>query len=800
MLKNYIKIALRNLIRQKGYSIINIFGLAVGMACCILIMLWTLNELSFDKHHLNSDRIYRLCVDANFGAQFITAISPAPAAAAITKDYPEVVDAARLSRPGRAAIKYGDQLFQEEGVAFADNSVFNVFTIPFVKGNPENALKKVYSIVITEEMAEKYFPTEEPLGKTFILNSQDEYTITGVVRSLPRNSHFTFNMLRSMETLHSKTPRDMEMWFNIQYYTYILLERNSDLIAFKQKLPEFVDRYMGPNLEAAGGTLKYFLQPLSSIHLHSHLSGEIEENGDILYIYIFTAIAAFILLIACVNFINLATARSASRAREVGMRKTFGAERTRLIGQFLGESIVYSFLALAISLILIELYLPVFNHLAQRELVVNFLNPPWMLAAFIGLALMVGIIAGIYPAVFLSSFQPMKVLRGNLALGARNSRFRSILVVVQFTISIALIIITFTIYNQLQFIKNKKLGFNSEQVLVIPRINQTVRQSLPSVKKELASVPGVINVAASSLVPGGGYRLGITFPEGFEQNQPQTVNVLEVDADFIPTMEIELVEGRNFSEDISADPANSVIINQTAARQFCWDDPIGKTITYGAKTDSGMVTLTRTVIGVVKDFHQRSMHTKIDPLVIGNIPVEFWSISLRLSPGDIPATIEALKEKWTFIDPNRPFDYYFMDEAFAKKYRAEERLGTLIMYFSVLAIFIGCLGLFGMSSYTAEQRTKEIGIRKVLGATVPNIVSLLSREFVILVVIACVTAAPIAYYSMNKWLQNFAYRTGISLWIFFLAGIAALTIALITVGLQAVKAASTNPVKSLRYE
>ncbi len=593
---------------------------------------------------------------------------------------------------------------------------------------------------------------------------------------------------------------EMEMWFNIQYYTYLLLSENTDYREFKKKLPEFIDKYMGENLTASGGKLDCFLQPLTSIHLHSNLIGEIGVNGSIDNVYLFSVIALFILGIACLNFINLSTAASAKRAREVGLRKTLGAKKSELVRQFLSESVIYSIIAFILGYVLIQLMLPLFNSLAGRELTMNFSHPAAVISAMIGFIIITGLAAGLYPALFLASFISVKTLKGIQVTGSSNSFFRRTLVIIQFTISIGMIIGTITIYRQIQFMKNKQLGFNKEQVLIITGINKRIRNSLDTVKDEFKNVPGVMDVGVSSFVPSRGIRMAITNPEGFAENQPQTVNILDIDSDYIPTMQMEIVGGRNFSGEMPTDVAESILINQTCAEKFGWDEPLGKTISMGVITDTGNVDLTRTVIGVVKDYHHNSLHSKIEPVVIGTNSTEFRAFSLRLSPVNISGTMDLLKEKWKEIDPTRPFSYFFLDEAFDGKYRAEERLKNISLSFSALAIFIGCLGLFGMSLHMAEQRSKEIGIRKVLGSTVAGIIGLMSKEFIILTIVASVIASPIAWYLMNKWLMNFAYKTEISVWIFVAAGLSALVVSLVTVSFQSIKAALADPVKSLRYE
>ncbi|MCX6640247.1 MAG: ABC transporter permease [bacterium] len=798
MFKNYLKIALRNLLRHKGYSFINIAGLAIGMACFLLIMLWVRDELSFDKFHANADHIYRVGTSANFGTPMTWAFGPAPAGPAMIENFPEVVSATRFDSPMNGAVEYGEKLFREEGITFADNSFFEIFSFPFIKGDPRTALTTTYSVVINRTTADKYFGIEDPIGKVIKIQG-GQYTITGVVENFPKNSHIQFTILRSMETLVKENKAQMEMWFNIQPYTYILLDKNCDVRQLEQKLPNFVNKYVGELLAPSGGKLSLFLQPLTDIHLHSKLDGELSTNGNITYVYLFSAIAVFILLIACVNFINLSTARSAMRAREVGVRKTLGANRHQLIRQFLGEAIIFSLIALILALVLVEIEIPFFNTLVGRQVGMHqdrFTN----LATIVGLALLVGILAGSYPALLLSSLRPIKTLKGSFVPGASRSHSRSALVIFQFIISIALIAGTITIYSQLHYMKNKDVGFNKEHVIILPELTPRMRESVETIKAELKAIPDVQQVAAVSFVPGKGMRLAIVQPEGYADDQPVTVSILDIDDDFLSTMGMQLVEGRNFSQDLPTDKTGSILINETTARKLGWDHPIGKNITSPILTDSGGVALERKVIGVVRDFHQASLHRKIEPIIIGQNASEFRALALRIAPQNISQTLASIKRTWKSIDPNRPFNSYFLDEAFDARYKAEERMGMITLIFSSLAIFIACLGLFGMSAFTAEQRTKEIGIRKVFGASVAGIIGLLTRKFMILVLLANVIAWPIAYYSLNRWLQNFAYRIDLNLGHFLLAGLLALLVSLITVSFQAIKVARSNPAKALRYE
>lgn len=800
MFTNYLKIAFRSLKKHKGYSFINISGLAIGMAVCILILMWIMHELSYDRYHENADHICRVTMDAEFGSTLHTPVTLTAAGPALVRDFPEVITATRIARPKRASVKYKDKLFSEPHVGLAENAIFDILSFSFIAGDPKTALKVPYSVVITESMAAKYFGDEDPLGKILRFNNERDFNVTGIVKDIPKNSHFTFNMLGSFQTLIQEGDVRPNQWFDVRFYTYLLLDENADIKKLEQKLPAFIDKYVGKALKTSGGSIKFSLQPLKRIHLYSDYERDMSANINISYIYLFSGIAIFVLLIAGINFINLSTARSATRAQEVGMRKTLGAVRNRLIGQFLGESLLYSLMAMALAVVLLRLSLPFFNSIIGRDLSLNFFRTPWLVLAFLGLAVLVGVLAGSYPAFFLSSFQPVKVLKGFLKVGSSNSRFRRVLVVFQFTISIALILGTLIIYKQIMFMKNTSVGFNKEHVVVIPGMNEEVRKSYRSIRGELLSLTGVLEVGASDLVPSRGHLLAPFLPEGFADDQTMSMDYMDVDAYYLPTMDIEIVAGRNFSEDFATDPEESVIINETAVQKIGWENPIGKRFVLRPPPDSGQDVSYLTVIGVVKDFHLQSLRERIEPLIIFNDYDSLLSVSIRLAPENIMSTMDLLKKKWGELDPNRPFNYFFLDDAYDSQYRREEKLKNITIYFSFLAIFIGCLGLFGMASFTAEQRTKEIGIRKVLGSSVPGIVRLLTKEFLLLVIAANLFAGPIAYWAMDRWLQSFAYRTGIDPLVFVLSAVLALTIALFTVSYQAIRAALSNPVDSLRYE
>jgi putative ABC transport system permease protein len=798
MLKNYLKVALVNLKKHKAFSFINIFGLAIGMACCILIAVYVFHELSYDKFHEKGDRIYRLRSELKISGEHldIPKSSP-PMAEYLIQNYLEVNDAVRFRSIGRVPVRFRDSLHYEDSLFFADQSVFDIFTFPLVKGDPRTALSTAHSIVVSEDMARKYFGSDDPIGKLLNINNQFDFTVTGVMKNVPHNSHFAFNMLCSFETFAQNNKREMQNWLSINNYTYILLGKGANYKQLELKFPDMIEKRVGTMLKYVKGEMVLSLQPLTSIHLHSDLMQEISGNSNIIYVYIFSAIALFILAIACINFMNLSTARSTSRVREVGLRKVLGADRGKIILQFLSESILNSLISCILALILVDLTLPLFRSIPGIELRIDYAQNFWLIPGLVGLALLVGLIAGSYPAFFLSAFQPTRVLKGEFKAGKTGNRFRSTLVIVQFTISIALIVGTIVVFNQLDYMKNKRLGFLKEQVVVIPISDESTLDSLRPVKQELENYSGIDRVAASSHVPGQTTYVNPFMPEGFALDQLQYMGELYIDHEFIPTMGIEIVAGRNFSTDFTTDTSQSVIINETAAQKFGWEKPIGKTI---QELSTSQQLKKYTVIGVVKDFHIESLRKKITPLFIGCTTHIFNSLSIRIKTENIPATLSFLESKMRQIDPFRPFEYAFLDDSFDAQYRSEERLSRIFSYFAILAVFIACLGLFGLASFTAEQRTKEIGIRKILGASVSGIVLLLSKEFTKWILIANAIAWPIAYFALRLWLQGFAYRTGLTLIAFVFSAVISITVAVLTVSYQAIKSAVTNPVNSLRYE
>ncbi len=801
MFKNYLKIAVRNLLKHKAYSFINIAGLAIGMTCCLLILLYVLNELSYDRFHQDANRIYRIAWQSS-NPQTRT---PHPMAQAMVKDFTEVESAVSLSPiwgPGLTrpmfSVKYGDQRFEEREVFSADSTFFEVFSFPLLKGDPKIALRSPTSLVITEDVARKYFGDEEPLGKVLTINNEVDLKVTGVLQNIPANSHFHFDFLIPYALLKMRETGSYYQWEDFGHYNYVKLALHADPKTLETKIPDWFLKYnewpADDVQELKSGQVAFRLQPVTDIHLRSHLKWELEPNSDVAYVYLFSAIAVFVLLIACINFMNLSTARSATRAREVGMRKVLGAFRAQLIGQFLGESILLSVMALLLSIAAVELLLPFFNSVSGRNLAVNYFENPWLILGVGAMSLAVGIVAGSYPAFFLSALQPVRTLKNTVKFGARSARFRQILVVTQFAISIALIAGTGIVSSQLEFLKNKKLGFDKEQVVVVPIKSSAMRRNYEAVKAELLRDPAIVSVAAASNVPGGRFNQNQIYWQ--DENGEQDVSQVRVDYDFFKTLGIEMAEGRSFSKAMSTDSANAFILNETAARMYEWVTAVGKQITW-LDDDN---TRRGTVIGVAKDFHFQSLHRSIEPLIFHVLPEGFNYFLIKINGNDVSTTLAYLEKKWRTLEPERAFEYSFLDSDFAALYNSEERMQAIVGNFSFLAIFIACLGLFGLASFTMQQRTKEIGVRKVLGASVSGIVLKLSRDFTRLVLIAFIVASPLAYFAMNAWLQNFAYRTVIGFGVFAWSGLLAFVIALLTVSSQAIKAALANPVDALRYE
>jgi putative ABC transport system permease protein len=806
MVKNYFKIAFRNLWRNKAFSAINIFGLAIGIATCLIIMLFVWNELSYDRFNKKADRIIRVVFRGTVDGQKMKEANVMPPVAQILKsNYPEVEEATRLRVGGSPIITYADKSFNEKSFAFVDSNFFHVFTLPFLEGDATTALTQPNTIVVTKAIANKYFGNENPLGK--ILNIKGENTgfkITGVIDKVPVNSHFHFDFFASMANVSDSRSNS---FMTSEYYTYLVLQKDFNYKKLEAKLPQIVEKYIGPQLQEGmgislaqfrqkGNDIGLYLQPLTDIHLHSDFTNDLEPEGDIRYVYIFSAIAFFMLLIACINFMNLSTAGASKRAREVGIRKVLGSMKAELVRQFLFESIMLTTIALMLAIVFVFISLPIFNNFSGKKLSFNLTSNPLILPLLLLFVLVTGIFAGSYPAFFLSSFKPVTVLKGRFTSGKKSIGLRSGLVVFQFFISIVLIVSTTIVYKQLDYIQNIKLGYDKDQVLVLPE-TWLLGKNQEAFHQQILQDPRVINVSVSGYLPAGS-SYGNNFFIYPDNNVSQLVKTLRYDVDYnyIATLGMKMSYGRNFSKDFGTD-STGIILNQTAAKAFGWgQNALGKTI---SSRDNNGIQNSYHVIGVVKDFHFKSLHELISPLVM-ILSQGAGTMIVKVKTKDIAGLVSTLKKDWAELSPDGPMNYSFLDDRVNQTYEAEHKMGIILGIFSALTIFIACLGLFGLVTFTAEQRTKEIGIRKVLGAGVPGIVKLLSKDFLKLVLLAILIATPIAWWAMNKWLQDFAYRINISWWMFAIAGVVAVLIALITVSFQAIKAAIANPIKSLRTE
>ncbi|MBC8152734.1 MAG: ABC transporter permease [Bacteroidetes bacterium] len=795
MLRNHLKIAFRNLWKNRVYSTINIVGLAVGLSACLLITLYVADELSYDRYHERADRIHRLVHHMTWGGRELNlAITSAPYAPALKQTYPEVEQAVRVLYEGGGVVQHNQTKVEANDILFADANLFRVFSYLFLYGDPATALSKPQSIVLTKDLATRLFgDAAKAVGKTVLFDNNFPNLVTGVIDNVPRNSHLTFSGIRSLQTGYTTE------WQNFNLYTYLLLKPGTDAQKLTAKFPAFFEQFIKP--ETGNINYRMELQPLVSIHLHSNLDFEVSPNGNSQTVLIFGIIGGLILLLAGINYTNLTTARSAIRIREVGVRKAVGSARSQLAALFLTETLSVIVMATGLGVLLAGLTLPLFNELIDKSLSMGQFGVGYSLLAVAGFAGLAGLLSGTYPALILSGARPVMALRGQLGSQTGMLSFRKSLVTFQFVITIVLMAASGIIYQQLRFVLTKNLGFNKDQVLTVHLNEGRTRAQVPAIKAQLVGnsfIEGV-SVASNSIgknfMGGDGHFFEI---DGKMSESTRIANSLQVDDDFLTTMAIRLTQGRNLSANTPADRQNAVLVNETLAKTMGWKNPIGKRV----KSFSPSGPVERRVVGVVSDFHLNSLQHKIEPLLLQlpADPNEQDNLYIKIRAGQTEAALALIEKTYHQFEPGGAFSYQFLDQNFARHYTTQQNQGQLLIGFTALAIFIACLGLFGLAAFTAEQRTKEIGVRKVLGASVASIVTLLSKDFLKLVLIAIVIASPIAWWAMNRWLQDFAYKIDIEWWVFALAGLLAVGIALLTVSFQSVKAALMNPVKSLRSE
>ena len=802
MIINYFKIALRNIRKQKGYTAINIFGLAISIACCGLMFLWVLDELSYDRFYDHADRIYRVGYYAVIeGNEMHGVHACSPLARVLVDDFPEVLAATRFHKMGYPVLRYEDKVFSEERWYAADSTFFEVLPRPFIAGDPKTALREPNSLIITRSMAEKYFGDGDPMGKVINSDNRRDWVVTGVVEDIPLNSHFHYDFLASMISYNMG---DEPTWMSNNYYTYFLLREGVTWKGFEEKLKQHEISYIEPQImEMFGATYEqmlqsganyyHFLQPLTWIHLHSHLEHELEPNGDMIYIYIFIAAAVGVLLLAVVNFVNLSTARSANRAREVGIRKTVGSTRSVLMGQFLTESILHTAAASALALFLLALALPASNQFMGKELHLPHLGDPRIIFGWLSFILVVGLLAGVYPAFILSQFKPVTALRVGGVHATKRPRTRNLLVAFQFIVATILIIGTLIVRQQVNFIQQQNLHSEQEQVVIIHKTDD-LGQHIQAFKQSLLDNPSVLGVSNSHVLFGGAVGDDLFKVPGKADEEKRVIHHIFTDADFCRVYTLNMVSGEFFPDDFPPD-RRGLVLNESAVRALEMEDPVGSLLELDGKTYP--------IVGVVKDFHFKSLHTAIAPLILNVLGREAFGgryLSVRISSEAVQNTITSIQKVWRQFMGNQAFEYEFFDDYYDSMYRAELRTKDVFAVFTIFALFIACLGLFGLSSYTTQQRTKEIGIRKVLGASVMRVMTLMTKDFIKWVLVANVIAWPIAWVAMNTWLQNFAYRVEVNLWMFLPTGVIVVVVAAVTVSSQSIKAALANPVKSLRYE
>ncbi|KPK88209.1 MAG: hypothetical protein AMS27_00185 [Bacteroides sp. SM23_62_1] len=807
MLRNYLIVALRNIFRNKLFSIVNVFGLAIGLACCFLILLHVKDEFSYDKFHERADQIYRLVLHRYYpDTQVDYALSPHSLGPVMFQEMPEIKAITRLFQgQGETAITYGEKTFNESRFMLADSNFFDFFSIRLLNGDPKTILRNPQELILTETTAKKYFGDDDPVGKT-LTATFGELQVVGVCEDVPENSHFHFDFIGG---LTGAGFLQQPSFITFSVYTYLLIETRTQARAVEAKIPDLLRQHAAGQIQArmgvsyddyiaAGNGYEFFLQPLTSIHLHSHLNNELDTNGNFNYVIILISVALFILIIASINFVNLSTARSSERAKEVGIRKVVGSERSRLIGQFMTESILITIISLIFALLFVEVALPAFNNLASKQLSIKYLDF-FTLPVLFGFAVTVGIISGSYPAFVLSSFRPVNILKGKFSTSKTGTLTRKGLVIFQFFLSISLISFTLLIYSQLNYLQKKNLGFYKENILVV-RSNLLPNNREP-IKQELLKIPGVINTATSNTQITGGFYFGFMIQAEEYGSDVITSRGMVVDEDFIETMGLNLIEGRGFSRQFN--DSLSVIINQLAAKEFGLEEPIGAKLIEPVDTGGGYVLREFTVIGIIEDFHYNSLHDDLNSFVLQSMsgPNGFGTfLYIRANSNNWPETLASIEVKWTEFFPQQPFSYFFHDEYINNMYQDDQASGRIFTIFSLLAILIACVGLFGLASYSTHQRIHEIGIRKALGSSVSKIVYLFSTDFTKLVLGAFLISVPVAIIIMRFWLNNFVYRTNIHILIFIISGTLAVAIALITISYHTIRSANTNPAKTLRYE
>jgi putative ABC transport system permease protein len=794
MIKNLITIALRNIRKDKTYSAINILGLTVGITCSVFLLMYILDELSYDRYHKDANNIYRVISNIKEPDNAFTwAVAQIPLAEELRDNYPEVKNVVRFFGLGKTLYKNGEKSFYEERFYLADSTVFDMFNYKFLYGDISTALDKPNSIVLTQAMAKKYFDKDDAVGLSFQNQAGDVYNVTAVIDDVPLNSHFIFDGLISRSTM----PGYQGSWGNFGVFTYVQLPSGYDLTKMDTSLRKVIKEKVDPIFAEYGITIRYELQRITDIHLYSKIQDEAEEGGDISYIYVFAAVAGFMLIIACINYMNLATARSAGRAKEVGIRKVMGSQRVQIMMQFITESVVLALIALVVSLILIYGLLPLFNQLSNKELPFTYVTQAPVMLSLLGVVIFVGIIGGSYPAFYLSGFNPVNVLKGKAATKGGNALFRKFLVVVQFSISIFMLISTLVVFDQLQFMREKELGFSRERIVRIDLSGDELFRKSSIIAERLRQTPRVAKVGTTGAAPGQGIGKNLMKVEDNDGKMTDRgVDLFTADYDFIETMGMTVVEGRNFSRDVSSDTTFAILVNESMVKRMGWDNPIGKKFTFGDGPNSD-----KQVVGVVKDYHQNSLYDAIEPLII-ILRLNNPALVVKTAEGDVRESIAAIEKTWNEVNPTYPLDYKFLDQDFDSQYKSDEKRSQIFTAFSILTITIACLGLLGLAAFTTEQRYKEIGIRKVIGASVNGLVMLMSREFFLLVGIGMVLAFPAAWYFTDTWLQNFAYRIALKEeWLtFIVSALLAFVITLLTVGFHVVRAASTNPVKALRDE